>query len=237
MPPSDLAASFDAAAEEYERGRPGWPREILDLEPLAGAASVVDLGAGTGKLARLLVQRFERVVAVEPLDRMREVLSRVVPQAEALAGTAEQIPVSSGEADAVFCADAFHWFDGDAALAEIARVLAPRGALVLMWNVQTGPTEPSIAPAAEIVNTRGHRERSFKRYESGEWREPFARAPFEPLREAQFEHVQVLDRDGMLAHLLSMSWIAVLPAEEKTQLVADIRPLIDAEEYRRPIPD
>jgi ubiquinone/menaquinone biosynthesis C-methylase UbiE len=231
---NSLARSFDRAAEHYQRGRPGWPSEVLDVVDLAADATVLDLGSGTGKLTRLLVGRFERVIAVEPLDGMRALLQSVVPEAEALAGSAEEIPLPDESVDAVFCADAFHWFDGERALAEIARVLRPGGALVLMGNIQSGPSEPSIAAAADIVNTRGRPERQINRYTSGEWREPFASAPFEELREAQFEHEQTLDPDGMVAHFLSMSWIASLPDDEKERLVRDVKPLLDAPEYRRP---
>jgi SAM-dependent methyltransferase len=235
---SSLARAFDRAAEDYERGRPGWPEEAVEVPVralgLAHSSAVLDLGAGTGKLTRLLVRRFARVVAVEPLDGMRALLEALVPEAEALPGSAEEIPQDDDAADAVFAAEAFHWFDGDLALAEIARVLRPGGGLVLMWNVQSGPTEPSISAAGEIVNTRGRPERQIKRYESGEWREPFTPAPFEELESEQFQHVQTLDREGMIAHLLSMSWIASLPNDEKDALIADVRPLLGADDYRRP---
>jgi ubiquinone/menaquinone biosynthesis C-methylase UbiE len=103
-----LAESFDHEAAHYERGRPSWPSEVLDLLPLEGRGTVLDLGAGTGKLTRLLVRRFERVIAVEPLEGMRALLSGLVPEAEALAGSAEKIPLGDGRIDVVFCAEAFH---------------------------------------------------------------------------------------------------------------------------------
>jgi SAM-dependent methyltransferase len=230
----ELAKSFDHEAAHYERGRPGWPSDLLDVLPVDDRRTVADLGAGTGKLTRLLVQRFQRVIAVEPLEGMRALLSALVPEAEVVAGSAEEVPLNDGIIDVVFCAEAFHWFDGERALAEISRVLRSRGLLVLMWNIQTAPTEPSIAAAAEIVNERGDPRRQITRYESGEWRESFQHAPFEELRSVILEHVQKLDSEAMVSHLLSMSWIAVLPDTELKQLERDLRPLLDAEEYRRP---
>src|SRR5947207_16019548 len=103
-----------------------------------------------------------------------------------------------------------------------------------MWNIQSTPTEPSIASAAALVNERGREDRQIDRYESGAWRAAFDRAPFAKLRSATFEHSQTLDAEAMLAHLLSMSWIAVLPSGERERLAADVRPLLDAPEYRRP---
>src|SRR6266404_2443040 len=129
------AGSRDRWPEDYERGRPGWPPEVIELAALPPTATVLDLGAGTGKLTRLLVSAFDRVVAVEPAEAMRRLLVTFCPEAEALAGTAQEIPLPDDSVDAVLAAQAFHWFEDEHALAEIARVLRPGGALVLMWNL------------------------------------------------------------------------------------------------------
>jgi ubiquinone/menaquinone biosynthesis C-methylase UbiE len=237
MAESQVAHAYDRIGEIYERARPGWPADAVDHVArelgLDRSATVLDLGAGTGKLTRMLVERFDRVVAVEPLGGMRRVLESVVPQAEALAGEAERIPLPDESVDAVFSADAFHWFDGERALAEIARVLRPRGGLVLMWNVTDKPTEPSIAAAGELVNKRGSPERQIDRYASGEWREPFESSPFEELHDARFDNPQIVDRDGMVAYLASMSWIAVLPDDERNALLDEARALLEADTYTR----
>ena len=86
--PQGLA--FDPVAEDYDRGRAGWPPELLDgIE----AESVLDLGAGTGKLTQLLVDRYPEVHAVEPLAGMRAILARNAPGADVLPGSAERIPL------------------------------------------------------------------------------------------------------------------------------------------------
>jgi len=92
---------------------------------------VVDLAAGTGKLTRPLLATGAEVVAVEPVAEMRAVLPA---GARAVDGTAEEMPLNTGSVDAVAVAQAFHWFDGDAALAEIHRVLRPDCSLALVWN-------------------------------------------------------------------------------------------------------
>jgi ubiquinone/menaquinone biosynthesis C-methylase UbiE len=123
--------AFGRSAREYELGRPEWPEEVLDRVvsdlALGPDATVLDLGAGTGKLTRALVPRFARVVAVEPDDAMRAVLEEVVPGADALAGRGDAIPLGDGEVDAVFSAEAFHWFASAESVREIVRVLRPRG--------------------------------------------------------------------------------------------------------------
>ena len=99
--------------DDYERGRPGWPSEALEVVELAPTATLLDLGAGTGKLTRLLVDRFEHVLAVEPDEEMRARLGRFCPDARALAGRAETIPLGDESVDAVFVAEAFHGFDAE----------------------------------------------------------------------------------------------------------------------------
>ena len=136
---AELAFSFGRIAAEYDDARPEYALEALRrAEEALGlsthSARVVDLAAGSGKLTRALARRFPEVVAVEPNDDMRAVLARRSAGIEVLAGTAERIPLTDDSADAVFVGDAFHWFDGPAAVAELTRVLRPRGGVALLWN-------------------------------------------------------------------------------------------------------
>ena len=230
--------AFGRTAREYELGRPLWPEELLDrivsdLELRADAA-VLDLGAGTGKLTRALVLRFERVVAVEPDDAMRAVLREVVPRAEARRGSAEAIPLEQGEVDAVFSGEAFHWFATPEALAEIVRVLRPRGALAVFWNI--GLEYPDLGEEAEALidetMERGGMP-GLPRVLSGEWRAPIAAAGFEELRQDELERELVTDREGWIANLLSVSSIAAQPNEDRTAFAARLRELVPPGELRR----
>ncbi|WP_101845945.1 class I SAM-dependent methyltransferase [Zhihengliuella sp. ISTPL4] len=128
------ARSFEGIGEEYDLYRPGFPERAADIIVSESVVTVLDLGAGTGKFTSLLVGRASRVIAVEPSAPMLAVLARNLPTVSAQPGTAERIPVPDGSVDAVSVAQAFHWFDRDAASAEIARVLVPGGALGLLWN-------------------------------------------------------------------------------------------------------
>jgi len=236
------SGSLDRWPEDYERGRPGWPPEVVDIPGLPATATVLELGAGTGKLTRLLTPAFGSVVAVEPADPMRRLLAAICPEAEALSGTAQEIPLEDASVDAVFAAEAFHWFDDERALAEIARVLRPRGALVLMWNVPAGPTEPSIAAVEQLLAERRPKPDELAypldlrgpHYASGEWRSAFAKSEFEPLTEARLPNPQAVDREGVVAFFASMGWIADLPDTERLQLLEEVRSLLIADEYRRP---
>jgi SAM-dependent methyltransferase len=235
--------SGESWPEDYERGRPGYPPEALDVAGLPSSSTVLDLGAGTGKLTRLLVARFARVIAVEPAEAMRRLLARLCPAARVLAGSAEEIPLADASIDAVFAAESLHWFDGVRALAEIARVLRPGGALVAMWNLPAGPTEPSIASAERLLLSRipeGAEIRhdpldlNAERYASGQWRDALSASPFEPLREARLPNAQTLDGDALVAFFASMGWIGNLPDEERVPLLHEVRMLLGAREYRRP---
>ncbi len=128
----DAAEGVGRAADAYERGRPAYPvpavawlAEALGVAP---GTVVVDLGAGTGKLTRMLAAYGATLVAVEPVAAMRAKLAASMPGMRALEGTAESMPLPDGSADAVTVGQAFHWFDGERALAEIHRVLRPHGA-------------------------------------------------------------------------------------------------------------
>jgi SAM-dependent methyltransferase len=160
---------------------------------------------------------------------------------EPLAGSAEEIPLANESVDAVFVAEAFHWFDWERALSEIARVLRPRGALVLMWNLPAGPTDPSTAALDRLVEERAPPDLphdpgdlNAERYASGEWRPAFLASPFEELEETRLPNPQTLDRDEFVAFLASMGWIGDLPDDERLPLLDEIRSLLDADEYVRP---
>jgi ubiquinone/menaquinone biosynthesis C-methylase UbiE len=147
--------SFDRVSEEYERTRPSYPPGLLDLLPLGADAAVLDLAAGTGKLTRVLTQRYREVTAVEPLGNMRAMLERVVPGVRALEGTAERIPLDDASVDAVFAAQAFHWFDKPAALAEMARIVRPGGGAALFWNVRDEERSPFVADYHRLLERYG----------------------------------------------------------------------------------
>ena len=128
------ARSFGAAADLYERARPGYPDAAVDWLLPAGARTVLDLGAGTGKLTRSLAAKGLEVVAVEPIDEMRASLAAALPEVRVLEGTAEAIPLPDASVDAITVAQAWHWVDPERATAEAARVLRPGGTLGLIWN-------------------------------------------------------------------------------------------------------
>lgn len=208
---------------------------MADVAGLPPSAEVVDLAVGTGKLTRLLARRFARVMAVEPDDALRA----LIPAGEPVAGRAEEIPLPDACVDGVFCAEAFHWFDAPVAVAEIARVLRPGGSLVICFNVPSRGAEPAWPEEArELVRRRRPPGRPLggrHLVEEGTWREPFGTAPFEPLRFETVEHEHVQDTEGEIAHLLSISGLALQPAAEREALRAELRAVLPATTWRTPL--
>jgi SAM-dependent methyltransferase len=145
------ASSFGAAADLYGRIRPRYPVEALRWALGEEPLHVVDLGAGTGILTRQLVDLGHAVIAVEPDDKMREQIG-----GDARAGTATAIPAGDATQDAVTAGQAYHWFAGEPAHREIARVLRPGGLFVPIWNVRD-ESVPWVAQLTEVFD--GHRGR------------------------------------------------------------------------------
>ena len=234
MPSSSQAwRSFGDAAEAYELGRPGWPLEVVTVGDVPESATVLDLAAGTGKLTRLLVTRFARVIAVEPLDPMRAVLERLVPGALSLAGSAEAIPLPDASVSAVYVAEAFHWFGGDAAVVtEIERVLEPGGVLAVMWNQRAGPSEPPLPDAYLDRMNRWLAHASWP-YANDRWRPVVEAGAFGPIHKESFLHEQVVDRDTVLAGAASSSVIASLADEERGRELAALSEMLPEAEWRR----
>jgi SAM-dependent methyltransferase len=225
------AASFGRVADAYDRGRPPYPPAALawlteELE-LTSASTVLDLAAGTGKLTDALLPLAGRVIAVEPLAEMRRVLSTRRPQVEVMAGRAEDIPLGDHSVDAVFVAAAFHWFDAEAALGEIHRVLRPGGGLALLWNRPEWEGEPWYADFTAMLDRAREEQEAPNRYIAGEWRAELERFPaFGPVRKREFRHVHRVTRDGFLARVASWSVFAVLPDAEREGLLAAVADLL-----------
>jgi SAM-dependent methyltransferase len=219
-------AGFGRAAEAYERSRPDYPVEAVDrlvqeLE-ISGDCSVLDMGAGTGKLTRMLVPTGARITAVEPVESMRRALAQAVPETAVIAGAAESIPAADGAFDAVMCAQAFHWFSGDRALAEIHRVLRPHGRLALLWNLR----DESVDWVRRLTGIIDRDLGDTPNERTGEWRRAFSATDlFGTLNQRRFPHRQELDLDSLIDRIESVSYIAVLSQADRARVLDEVREL------------
>jgi SAM-dependent methyltransferase len=225
------AHGFDVTADAYERGRPEYPEDavafVYDRLRIAPGRTVLDLAAGTGKLTRALTLMGASLIGVEPVAGMREALHASMPAIPVLDGTAEAIPLDDGSVDVVVVGQAFHWFDGDRAIPEIARVLRPRGGLAIVFNVRD-EDDPMQAALSEIWephrgDTPTHRTVS--------WRDAFVgQDVFTPLEHRAFRHEQRVDREQLVDRVVSVSFIAILAPSERDRVAERVRSLVPDDE-------
>jgi ubiquinone/menaquinone biosynthesis C-methylase UbiE len=223
------SAAFAKVAESYERRRPSYKPElvawVVERLGIGPETTVVDVGAGTGKLTRQLVPTGARVIAVEPLDEMRAQLQAVVPKAEALAGSAEELPLPDASADVITAAAAIHWFDLDRALPEFHRVLRPGGALAVFSQGRDLRNDPLQAAVQEIVG--GYLP---DLDELGGWRGKLETSPlFGPPETVDMEFEQLLDAEGLAERMGTVSYIARLGDGQRAEVLARIRELGEAQ--------
>ncbi|MFP3493131.1 class I SAM-dependent methyltransferase [Pseudomonas sp. SIMBA_059] len=219
---------FSTQAATYAQGRPDYPRQLigwlgeaLGVEP---QSTVIDLGAGTGKFTRLLSTLTPALIAVEPIAAMAAQLARSLPDVRLVEGTAESIPLGDATADAVVCAQAFHWFATQAALAQIHRVLKPGGRLGLVWNVRDESVDWVAAITAIITPYEG----DTPRFHTGRWREAFTGKYFSAPEVTCFPYQHVgSPQEVIMDRFLSVSFIAALPDAEKAKVSAQLQALID----------
>jgi SAM-dependent methyltransferase len=188
---------------------------------LAPGRTVVDVGAGTGKFAALLVPSGAEVVAVEPLAAMRQGFAADLAGVRVVDGSAEALPLADTSADAIVAAQAFHWFDRPRALAEFARVLRPDGRLGVIWN----DIDTSVEWASEFyaIVSPGRVATpvpwSAADGDLGPW--------FGPRHRGSFTYAHAQDRSSLLARVDSMSWIAVRPEQEREEIKRRVGELLD----------
>jgi len=219
------ARSFGSVAQTYDRARASYPQEAVAwvLERVRAGADmrVLDLGAGTGRLSAVLLGLGLDVVAVEPDDAMRAL---VPAGAQALAGTAEQVPLADGSVDAVLVGQAWHWFDHEQALAQVRRVLRPGGVLGLLWNV----FDDRVPWVAELVAAVAAEDR----LSAMDDELPYDGAPMPERRE--FAHHQAMTRDLLVDNLASRSTTVLMAPPAREDLLRRVRNIAPADAFELP---
>ncbi len=217
---NDIAAharAFDRAAEVYEASRPSYPPAAVDWLVPPDAQQVLDLGAGTGKLTRLLVDRGFDVTAVDPSREMLGVLQRALPSVPAWLGAGERIPLADASVDAVVSGQAWHWVDPELAVPEVARVLRPGGTIGLVWNSR----DESVDWVAELGRVIG----GDVVYAPADT-PPKVGTPFGAIEKFVVQWSQPLTVDGLLDLVRSRSYFIVKPADVQAATLESVRRLV-----------
>lgn len=218
------STGFGAEAARYRAARPTYhPDLLVRFADLVGPGRVIEIGAGTGTFTGQLVAAGIDVVAVEPVEAMRAVLSDDLPDVEVRVGTAESLPADEACVDAVVVAQAFHWFDHGPALDEIARVLRTGGHLATVWNVKEGSGE-WYRRYMDIIerhadDTPRHAQMIWRRAIDDDQR-------FELVDEWQVDNSMPMDADGVIGRALSTSFIAALPEQTKAGVASELRQVL-----------
>jgi len=208
----DSVRRFDDRVQDYVAARPGYPAQVVALlqsQGLPRAATVADVGSGTGKLSELLLAAGHTVIGVEPNDSMRAAAqAQLGGQARfrQQAGSAESTGLPAASVDAVVAAQAFHWFDAAAARAEFLRILRPGGLVALIWNDRRIAGCPILEDYDRLLSQH-----------CPEYGEALRRAPAEavlaaffapaPMQAARFDNAQSLDWEGFRTRALSASYV------------------------------
>lgn len=214
------ARSFGAAADAYERARPTYPEAAVDWLVPAGAKTVLDLGAGTGKLTRSLAARGLEVIAVEPLTEMRANLAAALPEVRALAGTAEEIPLPDASVDAITVAQAWHWVDPERATFEAARVLRPGGTLGLIWNRRDERVE-WMPRLSAVMGTASSEVIDMEEVRIG--------PPFGPTESFVTDWTRPMDVDLLVEMAASRSYVITASTKRRREILDGIRVLVEWE--------
>jgi SAM-dependent methyltransferase len=209
------ARSYGAEADAYDAYRPGYAVEAVRWLVGTGRATILELGAGTGKLTRVLDSLGHDIIASDRSPGMLATLRQSVRDVTTLVGTAEDIALRDSSADVVVAAQAYHWFDRRRAEPEIARVLRAGGLLGLMWN-NPDLTIPWVRRVFRLMGIYGS---------DGD---PMEASEFFSRSESRtFRHWQQFTRESLLGFVGSASRVLVMDEPNREQTLERAGELYD----------
>lgn len=212
----ELGATFDRAADLYDRVRPGFAEEALEWVLPAGTRRVLDLGAGTGKLTESLAARGLDVVAIDPSPNMLARLQAKLPDVDARLATSEATGLPDADVDAIVVGSAFHWFARPEAEREMARVLRPGGVVGLLWNLRD-PASPTVQA---FHQAQAHETETVVWEHADVTLDP---RWFGPTQYRQFPHAQTLRPEQLVELVESRSYVIAMAEPQRSQLLDQVR--------------
>jgi SAM-dependent methyltransferase len=227
--------SFGSVATDYDRYRPSPPPQALDWLIPPGAQAILDLAAGTGAVTRELIGRAPRVIAVEPDERMRAVLTARCPGAEVLAGRGEAIPLPDASVDAVVISAAWHWLNPDQAVPEITRVLRVGGVLGVMW-IARDMRVPWVEEFNQLARESREADHRPGGASPGHRRREVTFPPGTPLSAPEEHRVEFslpMTKDDLVGLLGTYSAVITLDPERRADFSRRVRAFLDRQPWDR----
>lgn len=230
MPVKDATQRFSSRVDNYVRYRPGYPIEVLELLKqecgLTSDSVIADIAFGTGIFTRMLLENGNRVFGVEPNPDMRragEEFLRTYSTFTGVAGTAEATTLPDHSVDLITAAQAAHWFDPEKARTEFARILRPKGWLVLIWNDRRMDATQFQREYEALLRTYGTdyeevRQRGMTLALEGFFAHPHMR---------QFEYAQIFDYAGLEGRLQSSSYVPQRDHPRYAPMMRELRRIFD----------
>jgi SAM-dependent methyltransferase len=232
---ADAKQRFSSRVADYVRYRPGYPPALIDvLRQHCGLTSdhtVADIGSGTGLLSRVFLKNGIRsVIGVEPNAEMRAAGDEFLADYKnfsSVDGSAESTTLADGSVDFVVAAQAFHWFEPNAARREFRRILKTGGWVVVLWNDRR-INETAFGGAYEELLVRYGTDYTKVRDAYPEMRDMknfFGAGNFQHLELANY---QEFDFDGLAGRLRSSSYAPKEGQDNFEPMLADLRKVFDA---------
>jgi len=218
------ASGYQLNSDTYASIRPSYhPKLVQRFVENVPQGVMVELGAGTGIFTSHLVQAGYSPIAIEPLAEMRSKLARRFPAVDVREGTAEDTGLETGSVDTVVVAQAFHWFNYQAALAEIKRILRPQGLLTCVWNVR----DESVEWMRNYEEALNQYAGDTPRHRTMAWRQAIdSDTSFELMDEWAIPNPQPINQEGVVKRALSTSFIAMLDPDEQQRVLESVRQIV-----------
>jgi ubiquinone/menaquinone biosynthesis C-methylase UbiE len=231
---TDSKERFSNRVADYVRYRPGYPRAVLELLrdecALTPESVVADVGSGTGILTRLLLENGNAVYGIEPNAEMRQAGAEFLaayPKFRSVAAAAEATTMPDASVDFVMAAQAFHWFDAQAARAEFRRILRPQGWVAVIANHRKKDATPFLRAYEAFLRSFGtDYGKVAETYPSAARMADFFGA--EKCREHAAPNRQIFDFDGLSGRLRSSSYAPPPEHPNHKPMLAALKELFDA---------
>jgi SAM-dependent methyltransferase len=229
----DPKERFTDRVGDYVKHRPDYPGALYELlvreHGLAPEQTVVDLGAGTGLLARLFLERGHRVIGVEPNEAMRSAGDVELARFNgwrSVCASAEDTTLPDASTDVITAGQAFHWFDPVRTKRECIRIAKPRGLVVLVWNTWHQATSSFMRGYASIVE-RYTSDRFANHHSNPKQLANVARFFGGEFQAESLPHAQRFDREGLRGRLLSSSYAPKPGHPQHEPMIAELDRLFD----------